>query len=268
MEIVHDDARPRALHARGGQGARTSRRCCSTGSSTTPSRSTSTAIVRRRARGDRRHHGAHRGGRRALGRLGVFAAAVLAAAGAASTTMREQTAQMARELKVDRPDERAVRDPKQDGQATIYVLEVNPRASRTVPFVSKATGVPLAKIAARCMVGKTLDQLGVTKRDHAAVLLGQGGGVPVQQVPGRRHAARARDALDRRGDGRGHDLRRSAAQVAAGAGTSPAARARSSSASRTPTSRVDRGGAPAARPRLRAGRHPGTAPAIERPASR
>jgi carbamoyl-phosphate synthase large subunit len=43
----------------------------------------------------------------------------------------------------------------------IYVLEVNPRASRTVPFVGKATGVPLAKIAARCMVGKTLAQQGV-----------------------------------------------------------------------------------------------------------
>ena len=39
---------------------------------------------------------------------------------------------------------------------TVYVLEVNPRASRTVPFVSKATGQPLAKIAARCMVGQTL----------------------------------------------------------------------------------------------------------------
>ncbi|HMC13364.1 MAG TPA: carbamoyl-phosphate synthase large subunit [Gallionellaceae bacterium] len=46
---------------------------------------------------------------------------------------------------------------------TVYVLEVNPRASRTVPYVSKATGVPLAKIAARCMVGKTLAQQGVTK---------------------------------------------------------------------------------------------------------
>ena len=45
---------------------------------------------------------------------------------------------------------------------TVYVLEVNPRASRTVPFVSKATGVPLAKIAARCMVGKTLLDQGVT----------------------------------------------------------------------------------------------------------
>src|SRR5881394_3987750 len=43
----------------------------------------------------------------------------------------------------------------------IYVLEVNPRASRTVPFVGKATGVPLAKIAARCMVGKSLAQQGV-----------------------------------------------------------------------------------------------------------
>ncbi|GAB6063076.1 carbamoyl-phosphate synthase large subunit [Deferrisoma palaeochoriense] len=49
----------------------------------------------------------------------------------------------------------------QDG--TIYVLEVNPRASRTVPFVSKATGVPLAKIAARVMAGKTLDELGITE---------------------------------------------------------------------------------------------------------
>ncbi len=43
----------------------------------------------------------------------------------------------------------------------VYVLEVNPRASRTVPFVSKATGRPLAKIAAKLMVGKTLDDLGV-----------------------------------------------------------------------------------------------------------
>lgn len=42
----------------------------------------------------------------------------------------------------------------------VYVLEVNPRASRTVPFVSKTTGVPLAKIAARCMVGQNLEQQG------------------------------------------------------------------------------------------------------------
>ncbi|NOQ64868.1 MAG: carbamoyl-phosphate synthase large subunit, partial [Methyloprofundus sp.] len=46
---------------------------------------------------------------------------------------------------------------------TIYVLEVNPRASRTAPFVSKATGYPLAKIAALCMAGKSLKEQGVTK---------------------------------------------------------------------------------------------------------
>jgi carbamoyl-phosphate synthase large subunit len=44
----------------------------------------------------------------------------------------------------------------------VYVLEVNPRASRTVPFVSKAIGVPLAKLAAKVMVGKTLGELGFT----------------------------------------------------------------------------------------------------------
>jgi carbamoyl-phosphate synthase large subunit len=47
----------------------------------------------------------------------------------------------------------------QDG--TVYVLEVNPRASRTVPYVSKATGVPLAKVAARCMAGRALDEQGI-----------------------------------------------------------------------------------------------------------
>ncbi len=49
----------------------------------------------------------------------------------------------------------------QDGE--IYVIEVNPRASRTVPFVSKAVGVSLAKIAARCMAGQTLASQGVTR---------------------------------------------------------------------------------------------------------
>ena len=46
----------------------------------------------------------------------------------------------------------------------VYVLEVNPRASRTVPFVSKATGVPLAKVAARCMVGQSLASQGCLER--------------------------------------------------------------------------------------------------------
>ena len=45
----------------------------------------------------------------------------------------------------------------------VFLIEVNPRASRTVPFVSKSIGIPLAKIAARVMAGKTLDELGFTQ---------------------------------------------------------------------------------------------------------
>jgi carbamoyl-phosphate synthase large subunit len=57
-------------------------------------------------------------------------------------------------------------------QDEVYILEVNPRASRTIPFVSKAIGVPLAKLAARVMAGKTLDELGFTTEcvpKHVAV---------------------------------------------------------------------------------------------------
>ncbi|MBR7779332.1 carbamoyl-phosphate synthase large subunit [Undibacterium rugosum] len=50
---------------------------------------------------------------------------------------------------------------QKDGQDVVFVLEVNPRASRTVPYVSKATGLQLAKIAARCMVGQSLDSQGI-----------------------------------------------------------------------------------------------------------
>jgi carbamoyl-phosphate synthase large subunit len=74
--------------------------------------------------------------------------------------LRRQTALMARALRVIglMNVQFAIQgDIGGDGDAaTIYVLEVNPRASRTVPFVSKATGEPLAKIAARCMVGQSL----------------------------------------------------------------------------------------------------------------
>ncbi|MBR1369745.1 carbamoyl phosphate synthase large subunit [Methanocalculus chunghsingensis] len=57
----------------------------------------------------------------------------------------------------------------QDG--TVYVLEANPRASRTVPFVSKATGIPLAKIAARIMLGESIKEIGYVEREikHVAV---------------------------------------------------------------------------------------------------
>jgi carbamoyl-phosphate synthase large subunit len=53
-------------------------------------------------------------------------------------------------------------DHENGGKGVVYVLEVNPRASRTVPYVSKATGRPLAKIAARCMVGQSLREQGIT----------------------------------------------------------------------------------------------------------
>jgi carbamoyl-phosphate synthase large subunit len=55
----------------------------------------------------------------------------------------------------------AITGHKPDEPQDVYILEANPRASRTVPFVSKATGVPLARLAALVMVGKTLDELGV-----------------------------------------------------------------------------------------------------------
>jgi carbamoyl-phosphate synthase large subunit len=74
------------------------------------------------------------------------------------STIREYTHAMARELKVIglMNVQYAVKGEM------VYVLEVNPRASRTVPFVSKAIGVPLAKLAAKVMVGKTLRKLGLT----------------------------------------------------------------------------------------------------------
>ncbi len=73
--------------------------------------------------------------------------------------LREQIGQMARGLKVIGLMNTQFAVKGDD----IYVLEVNPRASRTVPFVSKATGRPLAKIAALCMVGKSLQEQGVTE---------------------------------------------------------------------------------------------------------
>ena len=73
--------------------------------------------------------------------------------------MREQIRRMALELKVIglMNTQFAIKDNE------IYLLEVNPRASRTVPFVSKATGVQLAKVAARCMVGVSLQEQNFTR---------------------------------------------------------------------------------------------------------
>ncbi|HEX8739207.1 MAG TPA: carbamoyl-phosphate synthase large subunit [Casimicrobiaceae bacterium] len=76
--------------------------------------------------------------------------------------LRRQTRVMATELAVVglMNVQFAIQNERDEGPL-VYVLEVNPRASRTVPFVSKATGRPLAKIAARCMVGRTLREQGV-----------------------------------------------------------------------------------------------------------
>jgi carbamoyl-phosphate synthase large subunit len=70
---------------------------------------------------------------------------------------------------------------------TIYVLEVNPRASRTVPFVSKATGVPLAKVAARVMVGRTLEDLGVRGHPWAKHVAVKESVFPFPKFPDARH---------------------------------------------------------------------------------
>ncbi|HET8941760.1 MAG TPA: carbamoyl-phosphate synthase large subunit [Rudaea sp.] len=83
---------------------------------------------------------------------------------ATQDALRIQVKQMARELKVvGLMNTQFAIQTDEAGAASIYILEVNPRASRTVPFVSKATGVPLAKIAARCMVGRSLVEQGATR---------------------------------------------------------------------------------------------------------
>jgi carbamoyl-phosphate synthase large subunit len=77
--------------------------------------------------------------------------------------IRRQTIAMARELGVV-----GLMNVQYAGaEPPVYILEVNPRASRTVPFVSKAIGVPLAKIAARVMAGRTLGRARLHARDRA-----------------------------------------------------------------------------------------------------
>jgi carbamoyl-phosphate synthase large subunit len=77
--------------------------------------------------------------------------------------IREATIAMAKHLRVVGLMNVQFAVKREDGKPVVYVLEVNPRASRTVPFVAKATGVPLAKIAAKVMTGKKLPQLGLTQ---------------------------------------------------------------------------------------------------------
>lgn len=70
----------------------------------------------------------------------------------------------------------------QDGN--VYIIEVNPRASRTVPFVSKSIGVPLAKIAARAMVGRTLKEQGFTEEVHMKHIAVKEAVLPFNKFPG------------------------------------------------------------------------------------
>ena len=73
----------------------------------------------------------------------------------------------------------AVKDEK------VYLIEVNPRASRTVPFVAKAIGRPIAKIAARVMAGEKLGELRPDRPRHRPYR-DQGIGVPLRALPGDR----------------------------------------------------------------------------------
>jgi carbamoyl-phosphate synthase large subunit len=95
-------------------------------------------------------------------------------------TVRQQTHALARELNVVGliNIQYAIKDD------SVYVLEVNPRASRTVPFVSKAIGVPLAKLAARVMAGKTLDELGFTCEVHPRHISVKEAVLPFVRFPG------------------------------------------------------------------------------------
>ncbi|MFQ5982317.1 MAG: carbamoyl-phosphate synthase large subunit, partial [Woeseiaceae bacterium] len=66
----------------------------------------------------------------------------------------------------------------------VYILEVNPRASRTIPFVSKATGIPLAKIAARVMIGESLDDLGYVNQRVPSYFSVKESVFPFERFPG------------------------------------------------------------------------------------
>ena len=95
-------------------------------------------------------------------------------------TIRKQTEMLALELNVVGliNIQFAVRNEE------VFVLEVNPRASRTVPFVSKANGIPLAKMAAKIMVGKSLEELGFTEEVHTSHIAVKEAVYPFIKFPG------------------------------------------------------------------------------------
>ncbi|HXW68461.1 MAG TPA: carbamoyl-phosphate synthase large subunit, partial [Dissulfurispiraceae bacterium] len=94
--------------------------------------------------------------------------------------IRKQTKALAKELDVK--GLMNVQFAVKDGE--IFVLEVNPRGSRTIPYVSKATGVPLAKLAAKVMLGKTLKELGLTKEKELTHVAVKEAVFPFDRFPG------------------------------------------------------------------------------------
>jgi carbamoyl-phosphate synthase large subunit len=95
-------------------------------------------------------------------------------------TIREYTRRIARALKVVglMNIQYAIKDD------TVYVLEVNPRSSRTVPYISKATGIPMAKMAARVAAGRTLEELGLVDDLEAAGVFVKSPVFPFVRFPG------------------------------------------------------------------------------------
>jgi carbamoyl-phosphate synthase large subunit len=95
-------------------------------------------------------------------------------------TIREYTRKIARALKVVglMNVQYAIKDD------TVYVIEVNPRSSRTVPYISKATGVPMAKVAARVAAGRTLAELGLVDDLQAAGVFVKSPVFPFVRFPG------------------------------------------------------------------------------------
>ena len=167
---------------------------------------------------DRRHPAAHRGGRHPLGRLVLGAAGL---AGPAADARRDPRGDAAARAGARRCAASSTSSSRRSA-ASLYVLEVNPRASRTVPFVSKAIGVPMARAAARLAAGEIARLARASPGARSRRLLHQGAGLPVQEVPGRGHAARPRDEVDRRGHGHLAAVRRRVRQGLRGRRHAPA----------------------------------------------
>ena len=205
--------------------------------------------LRRRGRLDRRRHAARRGGRDPLRRLGLRAAAALARArDARRDRARRRGGSRSRSACVGLMNvqyARARRRPLRDRGQPARVADGAVR-------VARRPGIPLAKIACRVMLGEKLADARPARRPARRPRLGQGGGAAVRPLRRLRLAARARDALDRRGDGRGRRLPGRVREGAGGGGRAAAARRhRVPDRDRLRQGRRGRHRGAAARPRLR-----------------